>query len=188
MADSSTRLEVYVNASETNARAALNGMAEAISSQIGTSRAVIHASIDLMVKNSIIPDDAGSIGKATQELMRKELSGGVAGANDPPDVPDGGGGGSEGGERIELRVTGIPRDVCLFCRGGIRAVHSTGAAEPYHGKAAGEFREERVDTGGHLSGTMIRGLIQIIIFWVLGILMFHVDLGLSPAAVIILPS
>jgi len=33
---------------------------------------------------------------------------------------------------------------------------------------------------------LITGLIQIAIFWVVGILAFHVDLGLSPLAVIIL--
>jgi len=40
--------------------------------------------------------------------------------------------------------------------------------------------------GGIFTGTVIKGLIQIIIFWTFGILVFHVDLGLSPLAVIIL--
>jgi len=40
--------------------------------------------------------------------------------------------------------------------------------------------------GGVFIGTLIRGLIQIIIFWLAGILIFKVDLGLAPAAVIIL--
>ena len=40
--------------------------------------------------------------------------------------------------------------------------------------------------GGIYTGTVIRGLIQIIIFWVVGMLVFHVNLGLAPAAVIIL--
>jgi ABC-2 type transport system permease protein len=40
--------------------------------------------------------------------------------------------------------------------------------------------------GGVFTGTAIRGLIQIAIFWVAGVLAFKVDLGLSPVAVIIL--
>ncbi len=40
--------------------------------------------------------------------------------------------------------------------------------------------------GGIFTSTALRGLIQIIIFWTFGILVFHVDLGLSPLAVIIL--
>ncbi|HEY32568.1 MAG TPA: ABC transporter permease [Dehalococcoidia bacterium] len=40
--------------------------------------------------------------------------------------------------------------------------------------------------GGIFTGTAAKGLIQIIIFWTVGILVFNVDLGLAPAAVIIL--
>ena len=40
--------------------------------------------------------------------------------------------------------------------------------------------------GGVYTGTAVRGLIQILIFWVAGLLIFNVDLGLAPAAVIIL--
>jgi ABC-2 type transport system permease protein len=39
---------------------------------------------------------------------------------------------------------------------------------------------------GIFTGSAIKGLIQIIIFWTMGILVFKVDLGLSPLAVIIL--
>jgi ABC-2 type transport system permease protein len=40
--------------------------------------------------------------------------------------------------------------------------------------------------GGIYTGTAIKGLIQIAIFWAVGILVFHVDMGLSPAAVCLL--
>ena len=36
------------------------------------------------------------------------------------------------------------------------------------------------------TGTAIKGLIQIAIFWGVGILVFNIDFGLSPAAAIIL--
>ena len=39
---------------------------------------------------------------------------------------------------------------------------------------------------GIFTGTAAKGLIQIAIFWTVGILIFNIDLGLSPAAVIIL--
>ena len=68
MSGTGTKLEVYVNAGATNTRAALNGVAEAIASQIGTSKAVIHATIDLMVKNGVIANDPASIAKASQDL------------------------------------------------------------------------------------------------------------------------
>jgi ABC-2 type transport system permease protein len=40
--------------------------------------------------------------------------------------------------------------------------------------------------GGIFTGTAAKGLVQIIIFWVVGLLVFKLDLGLAPAAVIIL--
>jgi ABC-2 type transport system permease protein len=40
--------------------------------------------------------------------------------------------------------------------------------------------------GGIFTGTAAKGLVQIIIFWTLGILVFNIDLGIAPAAVIIL--
>ena len=40
--------------------------------------------------------------------------------------------------------------------------------------------------GGIFTGTAAKGLIQIAIFWTLGILVFNIDLGQSPAAAVIL--
>jgi ABC-2 type transport system permease protein len=40
--------------------------------------------------------------------------------------------------------------------------------------------------GGIFAGTAAKGLIQIAIFWLVGILVFGVDLGLSPVGVILL--
>ena len=40
--------------------------------------------------------------------------------------------------------------------------------------------------GGIFAGTAAKGLVQIIIFWTLGILVFKIDLGIAPVAVIIL--
>lgn len=40
--------------------------------------------------------------------------------------------------------------------------------------------------GGVFGGTVAKGLIQIAIFWIVGIAFFHVDLGISPLAVILI--
>jgi ABC-2 type transport system permease protein len=50
---------------------------------------------------------------------------------------------------------------------------------------ASSVRRETI-LGGIFASAALRGLIQIVIFWGVGILAFHVDMGLSPAAVIIL--
>jgi len=40
--------------------------------------------------------------------------------------------------------------------------------------------------GGFFLGGIFRGLVQIIIFWTMGLLVFHVDIGVAPWAVIVL--
>ncbi|MFC2069999.1 ABC transporter permease, partial [Chloroflexota bacterium] len=50
---------------------------------------------------------------------------------------------------------------------------------------ASSVRRESI-LGGAFLGTAIKGLIQILIFWTVGFLVFNIDMGQSPAAVIIL--
>ena len=40
--------------------------------------------------------------------------------------------------------------------------------------------------GGFFLGGVFRGLVQIVIFWTVGILVFHIDMGIAPWAVIVL--
>ncbi|MGD1117953.1 MAG: ABC transporter permease [Dehalococcoidales bacterium] len=186
-AETGTSLEVYVNASATNAQAALNGMAQAIASQIGTNKVAIHASIDLMVKNGIIGSDSASIAKASQDLLAKEMAGGTANA---------------AAAYVTYRTESI---------GAVKAINSSNFVVPGYlvmfvfmaaGLSAIAVVQERQNhtlerllstsvskeaiLGGIFTGSVIRGLIQIIIFWAVGILVFNVDMGLSPGAVILL--
>jgi ABC-2 type transport system permease protein len=50
---------------------------------------------------------------------------------------------------------------------------------------ASSVRKEAI-LGGIFTGTMIKGFIQIIIFWLMGIFVFRMDVGESPAGVILL--
>ena len=50
---------------------------------------------------------------------------------------------------------------------------------------ASSVRKESL-LGGIYLGAVFKGLVQIIIFWTFGILVFHVDMGLAPWAVIVL--
>jgi len=185
--DTGTSLEVYVNAGATNAQAALNGMASAIASQIGTNKVAIHASIDLMVKNGVIPNDPASIAKASQDLLAKEMVGGTSGAP---------------AAYVTYRTENV---------GEVKAINSSNFVVPGYlvmfvfmaaGLSAVAVVQERQNhtlerllatsvtkeaiLGGIFTGSVIRGVIQIIIFWVVGILAFNVDMGLAPGAVILL--
>jgi ABC-2 type transport system permease protein len=184
--DKRTELEVYANAGATNTRAALNGVGSAIASQIGTSKVAIHASIDLMVRNGIIANDAAGIAKASQDLMVKQAAAGTSNA----------------AAYLAYRTENV---------GVVKTINSSNFVVPGYlvmfvfmaaGFSAIAVVQERKNNtlerllattvtkeeilGGVYVGTVIRGLLQIIIFWGVGILVFKVDLGLAPGAVILL--
>jgi ABC-2 type transport system permease protein len=187
MGDTATSLEVYVDAGATNTRAALNGLAQAIASQIVSSKVIIHASIDLMVQNGIIPNDADSISQASQQLFAKELAGSAGGAAasyltfQTENV----------GEVKAINASNfvIPGYLVMFVFFAA-AVSATAIVQERENHTmerllATSVTKEAV-LGGIFTGTVIKGFLQIAIFWVVGILVFNVDLGLAPAAVIIL--
>jgi len=67
---------------QTYTRAALNGIASAISSQIGANRVVINAAISLLVRSGAIPGDTESIEKTAQQLMNQAMSSNAPGAGE----------------------------------------------------------------------------------------------------------
>jgi len=187
MAGTGTKLEVFTNASNVNNRAALNGLARAISSQIGTNQVVIEASVALLVQGGAIPTDRDSINKAAQQMMNEILSGGEerAGASYITFRTD------KVGE-VEAENPSnwvIPGYLVMFVFFAAAVTAEIIVRERQNHTLerllASSVKRESI-LGGIFTGTVIKGLIQIIIFWAFGILVFHVDLGLSPLAVIIL--
>jgi ABC-2 type transport system permease protein len=184
---SGTQLEVFADAGNANARAALNGLAAAIASQIGTHQVIINASVALMVEGGTIPSDAASINQAVQQIMAEMFAAGAAGAEAPflafrtEEV------GNVEAENPANYV--IPGYLVMFVFFAAVITAEAIVRERQNNTLerllASSVRRESL-LGGIYSGIAIRGLIQIVIFWVFGILIFHVDLGLSPLAVIIL--
>ena len=187
MTGSGTKFEVFTSAGNVNNRAALNGLAGAISSQIGTDQVIIEASVSLLIQGNAIPADRDSINKAAQQMMNALLSGGAERAE---------------ASYIALRTDKvgeveaenpsnwvIPGYLVMFVFFAAAVTAESIVRERQNHTLerllASSVKRESI-LGGIFTGTVIRGLIQIIIFWMFGILVFHVDLGLSPLAVIIL--
>ncbi len=187
MTGSGTKLEVFTSAGNVNNRAALNGLAGAVSSQIGTDQVIIEASVSLLIQGGAIPADRDSINKAAQQMMNALLSGGAERAE---------------ASYIALRTDKvgeveaenpsnwvIPGYLVMFVFFAAAVTAESIVRERQNHTLerllASSVKRESI-LGGIFTGTVIRGLIQIIIFWMFGILVFHVDLGLSPLAVIIL--
>ena len=180
-----TELEVVYNPNNTQVIAALKGTAQSIASQIGTRQVVNNTVIGLLMeKDMAAPGSAGDIAQA----IRAQLAGQGSTTQTASLI-------SFTTQEIgDVKSTNpanftIPGYLVMF-------VFFTAAFA-----AAQLVRERQNHTlerllsssanktailGGVYGGTVAKGLIQIAIFWTVGILVFKVDLGVSPLAVILI--
>jgi ABC-2 type transport system permease protein len=184
MAGSSTKLEIFADASATNTRAALQGLSGAITSQINANVAIINASAQLLAQNGATPEE---IQTAIQKIQSEVFTGGDSeGAKSYLTFT------TESVGNVEAQNPAnwvIPGYLVMF------VFMAAATSAPDIVKERKNNTLERLFStsvkresilGGIYTGIAAKGLIQIIIFWVFGILVFHVDMGLSPLAVIIL--
>ncbi len=180
-----TSLDIYANAGSVNTRAALNGLAGAIASQINTHRVVIEASIALMIEGGALsPTDTAGISLAAQRMMQEYFTG------------------SDGESYLTFKTEKfgeveaenpsnfvMPGYLVMFVFFASAVMAESIVKERKNNTLerllASSVRRETI-LGGIFTGSVIRGLVQIAIFWGVGILAFRVDMGLSPLAVIIL--
>lgn len=181
IADTPTNLEIYANAGSTNTRAALGGLANEISSRFVTGTVITHAIARLMGESGATMAEINTeIERITAELLT--------------------------GEAETPFLTLVTQNV-----GAIETVNPANYVIPGYLvmfvffsaalSAAAIVQERERHTlermlstsvtreailGGTFTGAVIRGLIQVVIFWGFGILAFDVDMGLAPGAVILL--
>ena len=184
-AGSGASLEVVASASDVNTRAALNGLAQSISSQIGTDEAIIHASVALLVQGGALPNNPAAINQAVQKMVQELFAGGGA----PPSYL------SFTTEKVgDVVATNpanfvIPGYLVMFVFFAAAIASESIVRERNNHTLerllASSVKREAI-LGGIFTGTFIRGLVQIVIFWGVGLLVFKVDLGLSPGGVMLL--
>jgi len=179
------QLEVVADAEAVNTRAALNGVARVIASRVGSQQVATSAIIGLMV-GEVLADsfDVEDIEEAVQEVF-----------------PDSGAATAEE-SFIELETDKvgeaepwnaanyvIPGYLVMFVFFGAALSAETIVRERQNHTLerllSSSVRRESL-LAGMFGGTAAKGLIQILIFWTVGILVFRIDLGLSPGAVIVL--
>ena len=184
---SGTQLQVVADAGDVNTRAALGGFAGAIAAELGTHRVVINASIALMMDNELLHDPAG-IEQAVQQIMADIFAAQAASGADTAAIA------------VEVEKIGemegwnpadyvIPGYLVMFvffaAASSAEIIVRERQNHTLERLLASSVRWEAI-LGGVFTGMLFKGLIQIIIFWVAGIAFFKIDLGLAPAAVIIL--
>ncbi len=179
------QLEVVADTEDINTRAALNGLAQAIASRIGSQYVVANATIELLIEQGLIaPGDTAEIEQVIQQLFSGQ--GGIATGESFIEL------GTEKVGEVEAENPSnwaIPGYLVMFVFFGAALGAETIVRERQNHTLerllASSVRRESV-LGGIFAGTAAKGLVQILLFWVVGILAFRTDLGLSPAAVIIL--
>lgn len=179
-----TDLEIYADSGATNTRAALQGMANAIISRFVTDAVIIQATAQLMAESGASAAEIqAEIGRITAELF----AGGTTGEETSfltlvrENVGD--------VREVNPANYVIPGYLVMFVFFAA-AISATSIVQERERHTLERLLSTSVTKeailGGILTGSVIRGLIQITIFWVVGILAFKVDLGLAPGAVILL--
>ncbi len=178
------QLEVVVNPAETYIRAALNGLASAIASQVGSQQLATNAAVSLLVEEKLTSGDVSSLGQEIQKLFTTP-------AGTPASPP-----------LITLKTERVGEveayNPSNYVIPGYLVMFTFFAAAQ---SAAIIVRQRQNNTlerllsssvrretllAGMFTGTVVKGLVQIAVFWVVGLLAFKIELGLSPPAVIIL--
>ena len=188
MSGNGTNFKVVADASNVNLRAALNGLAGSLASQIETQLVTVKASIALLIQGgAIAAGDTTGINQAIQRLTAQYFTGGATGAS-PAFI-------SFRTQEVGAVVAENPSNFVIpgylvmfvFFAAAImaEAIVRERKNHTLERLLASSVKREAI-LGGIFTGAVIRGLIQIVIFWGLGILVFHADLGFSPAAVILL--
>jgi len=183
---SGAQLEVVADASATYTRAALYGLADAIASRIGSQYVGISATIELLTEQA-----RATGGKMPDigQVIQQSFSGGAGTAawqsliefQEPEIVGE-----VEAEQAASFVIPGYLVMFVFFTA----ALSATRIVRERQNNTlerllSTSVRRE-VILWGIFTGTAAKGLIQIAIFWTAGLLIFRIDLGLSPAAVIIL--
>jgi ABC-2 type transport system permease protein len=180
-----TELEVIYNPNNPQVIATLQGVAQSITSEIGTQKVVNDVVISLLMEKELI--EPGSTGDLTQKI--RELLTGQGSISPGASLIT-----STAENFGEVQAENpanwvIPGYLVMF----VFFTAAFSAAQLV--KERQNHTLERILTssanreailGGVFVGTVAKGIIQITIFWAVGILFFNLDMGISPLAAILL--
>ena len=177
------QLEVVAQAEATDTRAALNGLAQAIASRVASQRAAASATIELLVEEGLInAGDPAAIQRVIEQIFHGQ---GEAGGRSFIQFEVEKVGEVEAENAANYVIPGYLVMFVFFAGAlGAEMIVRERQNHTLERLLAGSVRRESL-LGGMFIGTAAKGLIQIAVFWAIGILAFHIDLGLSPVAVIL---
>ncbi|MGD9118161.1 MAG: ABC transporter permease [Dehalococcoidia bacterium] len=181
-----TELEVVNNAEDTEDRAALSGISQSIASQVGSVSVIVATLEELKEQESLSLQEKATIDQIIGQVKEQALSGRGVGpqsliAYSTEKVGD-----------VEEQSPAnwvIPGYLVMFVFFGAALGAETIVRERQNNTLerllASSVRRESI-LGGIFTGTAAKGLVQILLFLVIGLLLFNMDMGNSPAGVVIL--
>jgi ABC-2 type transport system permease protein len=180
LAGENTTLEIIVMPDATNTRMALYGLAQSISASFGAANVEINSVVQLLVEQGA---SEATIQAAIAEILASESTGNGTSlityqAQSVGEV-----------KNLSASSYVVPGYLVMFVFFAA-AMASTDIIRERRNRTlermlATSVRKESI-LGGIYLGGVFRGLLQIIIFWGVGILAFKVDLGFAPWAVFLL--
>ncbi len=186
MSGEGTQLEVVTDAEAIQDRAALSGLSQSIASQVSSVKIIVSSLEQLKEQEPLSPEDKASIEQAIGQVIQQALSGqGVGTQAFIENVTE------KVGDVEEQSAANwvIPGYLVMFvffgAAVGAEAIVRERQNHTLERLLSSSVRREAI-LGGIFTGTAAKGLIQVLLFWVVGLLAFNLDLGNSPAAVIIL--
>jgi len=167
-----------VQAEATNTRAALNGLAQSISSRLVSQRVAIQSAVTLLLRQG---SSQAEIEQAIAGLIQDESQESPLIAYQSQNV-----GQIEAQNPSSFVVPGYLVMFVFFAA----AVSSESIVRERQNHTlerllASSVRKESI-IGGIYLGNIFKGLVQIAIFWIFGIFVFNVDLGFAPWAVVLI--
>ena len=178
-------IEVVVDPESTYDRAALNAIAEAIASQLGLQQVVRNAITGLVIEGWL--ESAGDTARIAEEFPGfLAIQGGVPMRPSLIEYEVEKVGEVEAEEPATYVIPGyLVMFVFMAAANSAELIVRERQNHTLERLLAASVRRESI-VAGMFAGTAVKGLIQVAVFWAVGLLLFNMDLGISPAAVILL--
>jgi len=178
------RLEVVADAEATDTRMALYGLANSIASRVGAQQVVTNTTVALLVEQGLATGEMPDIGQA--------IMGPVSAQDGTSTAPSLIQYQTEKVGKVEAEQPSnyvIPGYLVMFVFFAAAQSASLIVRERQNHtleRLLASSVGRAPILGGMFIGTATEGLLQIVIFWTVGLLVFKMDMGLSPTAVVLL--
>ena len=179
------QLEVVINPDATNTRPALNAVAGAIASAIGLQQTGKNSATGLAIEAALDNSDPALAAQQYNKILSGVLGGvSVKSASIKFDV-------EKIGEVESVNPANyvIPGYLVMFvfmtAATAAEAIVTERENRTLERLLVSSAKREAI-LGGLFFGSAAKGLVQILIFWGVGMTVYHVDMGVSPEAVILL--